>query len=69
MGNINVFRTVDNNMRLYGTCCLVIMTLVVFVGVRYVNKLSLVFLSCVVLSILAIYAGVIQTTIKANDFK
>lgn len=69
MDNISVFQAVDNNMRLYGTCCLVIMTLVVFVGVRYVNKLSLVFLSCVVLSILAIYAGVIQTTIKENDFK
>ncbi len=54
----------QNNMRLYGTCCLVIMTLVVFVGVKYVNKLALVFLSCVMLSIMAIYAGVIQSAIK-----
>lgn len=69
MDNIGVFQSNDNNMRLYGTCCLVIMTLVVLFGVRYVNKLSLVFLSCVVLSILAIYAGVIQTTIKSNNFK
>uniref|UniRef100_A0A671Q5S1 Solute carrier family 12 member 7-like n=1 Tax=Sinocyclocheilus anshuiensis TaxID=1608454 RepID=A0A671Q5S1_9TELE len=43
-----------NNMRVYGTCCLTLMALVVFVGVKYVNKLALVFLACVVLSILAI---------------
>ncbi|KTG01406.1 hypothetical protein cypCar_00031958 [Cyprinus carpio] len=42
----------------------VIMTLVVFVGVKYVNKMALVFLSCVMLSIMAIYAGVIQSAIK-----
>uniref|UniRef100_A0A671Q9W6 Solute carrier family 12 member 7-like n=1 Tax=Sinocyclocheilus anshuiensis TaxID=1608454 RepID=A0A671Q9W6_9TELE len=41
-----------NNMRVYGTCCLTLMALVVFVGVKYVNKLALVFLACVVLSIL-----------------
>lgn len=50
-----------NNMRVYGTCCLAIMAVVVFVGVKYVNKLALVFLACVILSILAIYAGVIKT--------
>uniref|UniRef100_A0A8C2L5Q2 Solute carrier family 12 member 7a n=1 Tax=Cyprinus carpio TaxID=7962 RepID=A0A8C2L5Q2_CYPCA len=54
----------QNNMRIYGTFCLVIMTLVVFVGVKYVNKMALVFLSCVMLSIMAIYAGVIQSAIK-----
>ncbi|KAI5625674.1 solute carrier family 12 member 7 isoform X3 [Silurus asotus] len=58
-----------NNMRVYGTCCLTLMTLVVFVGVRYVNKLALVFLSCVILSILAIYAGVIRTVISPPDFQ
>uniref|UniRef100_A0A8C7IRN3 Solute carrier family 12 member 7-like n=1 Tax=Oncorhynchus kisutch TaxID=8019 RepID=A0A8C7IRN3_ONCKI len=35
-----------NNMRVYGTCCLTLMSLVVFVGVKYVNKLALVFLAC-----------------------
>ncbi|CAB1317450.1 unnamed protein product [Coregonus sp. 'balchen'] len=57
-----------NNMRVYGTCCLALMALVVFVGVRYVNKLALVFLTCVVLSIMAIYAGVIKTVIERPDF-
>ncbi|XP_016314297.1 solute carrier family 12 member 7 isoform X2 [Sinocyclocheilus anshuiensis] len=57
-----------NNMRVYGTCCLTLMSLVVFVGVKYVNKLALVFLACVVLSILAIYAGVIKTIFEPPVF-
>uniref|UniRef100_A0A4W5MF29 Solute carrier family 12 member 7a n=1 Tax=Hucho hucho TaxID=62062 RepID=A0A4W5MF29_9TELE len=57
-----------NNMRVYGTCCLALMALVVFVGVKYVNKLALVFLACVVLSIMAIYAGVIKTVIEPPNF-
>uniref|UniRef100_A0A667WI48 Solute carrier family 12 member 5a n=1 Tax=Myripristis murdjan TaxID=586833 RepID=A0A667WI48_9TELE len=50
-----------NNMRVYGTILLTSMATVVFVGVKYVNKLALVFLACVILSILAVYAGVIKT--------
>ncbi|XP_051969312.1 solute carrier family 12 member 7 isoform X3 [Xyrauchen texanus] len=57
-----------NNMRVYGTCCLALMALVVFVGVKYVNKLALVFLACVVLSILSIYAGVIKTIFEPPVF-
>ncbi|KAJ8367503.1 hypothetical protein AAFF_G00317060 [Aldrovandia affinis] len=34
-----------NNMRVYGTCVLSFMALVVFVGVKYVNKLALLFLA------------------------
>ncbi|XP_057565940.1 solute carrier family 12 member 7 [Hippopotamus amphibius kiboko] len=56
-----------HNMRVYGTCTLVLMATVVFVGVKYVNKLALVFLACVVLSILAIYAGVIKTAFDPPD--
>lgn len=36
---------------------------------RYVNKLALVFLACVVLSIMATYAGVIKTLIQPPDLK
>ncbi|XP_034559352.1 solute carrier family 12 member 7-like [Notolabrus celidotus] len=57
-----------NNMRVYGTCCLLLMALVVFVGVKYVNKLALVFLACVFLSIMATYAGVIKTVIEPPEF-
>ncbi|XP_039645591.1 solute carrier family 12 member 7 isoform X2 [Perca fluviatilis] len=57
-----------NNMRVYGTCCLALMSVVVFVGVKYVNKLALVFLACVILSIFAIYAGVIKSIFEPPDF-
>uniref|UniRef100_A0A674C7D2 Solute carrier family 12 member 7a n=1 Tax=Salmo trutta TaxID=8032 RepID=A0A674C7D2_SALTR len=70
LGTIEILLTeaMLNNMRVYGTCCLALMALVVFVGVKYVNKLALVFLACVVLSIMAIYAGVIKTIIEPPDY-
>ncbi|XP_043990176.1 solute carrier family 12 member 7-like isoform X1 [Gambusia affinis] len=58
----------ENDMRIYGTCCLLLMALVVFVGVNYVNKLALVFLSCVALSIMATYAGAAKTLIEPPAF-
>jgi len=58
-----------NNMRVYGTCIIILMAIVVFVGVKYVNKLALVFLACVILSIIAIYAGVIKTAFDPPDFR
>ncbi|XP_067330800.1 solute carrier family 12 member 7-like isoform X2 [Channa argus] len=61
-------KPMSNNMRVYGTCCLLLMALVVFVGVKYVNKLALVFLSCVILSIMATYAGVIKAAIEPPNF-
>ncbi|GLD63033.1 solute carrier family 12 member 5 isoform X3, partial [Lates japonicus] len=57
-----------NNMRVYGTILLTSMATVVFVGVKYVNKLALVFLACVILSILAVYAGVIKTAVEPPVF-
>ncbi|KAG2458030.1 S12A7 protein, partial [Polypterus senegalus] len=67
--NVGEKEAMLNNMRVYGTCCIVLMALVVFVGVKYVNKLALVFLACVVLSIMAIYAGVIKTGFDPPDFR
>ena len=46
-----------NNMRVYGTIILVFLATLVFVGVKYVNKCALLFLACVILSILSIYVG------------
>lgn len=57
-----------NNMRVYGTILLTSMATVVFVGVKYVNKLALVFLACVILSILAVYVGVIITAVDPPIF-
>ncbi|KAA0712627.1 Solute carrier family 12 member 5 [Triplophysa tibetana] len=57
-----------NNMRVYGTLVLSFMAILVFVGVKYVNKLALVFLACVICSILAVYAGVIKTAFEPPVF-
>ncbi|XP_030650009.1 solute carrier family 12 member 4 isoform X1 [Chanos chanos] len=57
-----------NNMRVYGTLCLSLMAVVVFVGVKYVNKLASLFLACVIISILSIYAGAIKSIFQPPDF-
>ena len=53
-----------NNFRVYGTCFLILMSTLVFVGVKYVNKFASLFLACVIISILSIYAGVIEKAIS-----
>ncbi|XP_025065345.1 solute carrier family 12 member 6 isoform X3 [Alligator sinensis] len=57
-----------NNMRVYGSAFLLLMVLVVFVGVRYVNKFASLFLACVIVSILAIYAGAIKSSFSPPSF-
>nr|XP_018900328.1 PREDICTED: solute carrier family 12 member 4 isoform X2 [Bemisia tabaci] len=47
-----------NNFRVYGSILLVIMGSIVFVGVKFVNKFASVALACVILSIIAVYAGI-----------
>lgn len=46
-----------NNMRLYGSVLLVLMGLIVFVGVKYVNRFANLCLVLVIVSILCIYIG------------
>uniref|UniRef100_A0A1A8H7M7 Solute carrier family 12 (Potassium/chloride transporters), member 6 n=1 Tax=Nothobranchius korthausae TaxID=1143690 RepID=A0A1A8H7M7_9TELE len=57
-----------NNMRIYGSIFLLLMSLLVFVGVKYVNKLASIFLACVIISIISIYAGALVSTFKESDF-
>ncbi|XP_061769420.1 solute carrier family 12 member 6-like isoform X3 [Nerophis ophidion] len=57
-----------NNMRVYGSICLLLMSLLVFVGVKYVNKLASVFLACVIVSIVSIYVGALVSTFKPPNF-
>ena len=57
-----------NNMRVYGTCFLTSMAIVVFVGVKYVNKFAMLFLTCVILSIIAIYVGVVKSAFAPPHF-
>ncbi|XP_060887681.1 solute carrier family 12 member 6-like isoform X1 [Labrus mixtus] len=57
-----------NNMRVYGSICLLLMSLLVFVGVKYVNKLASIFLACVIVSIVSIYIGALVSAFKPPDF-
>ncbi|KAF3686845.1 Solute carrier family 12 member 4 [Channa argus] len=57
-----------NNMRVYGSICLSLMAVVVFVGVKYVNKLASLFLACVIISIVSIYAGAIKSLTHPPEF-
>ncbi|KAJ4949607.1 hypothetical protein JOQ06_021117 [Pogonophryne albipinna] len=57
-----------NNMRVYGSICLLLMSLLVFVGVKYVNKLASVFLACVIVSIVSIYVGALVSAFKPPQF-
>lgn len=47
-----------NNFRVYGTGLLCVMGTIVYVGVKFVNKFAGVALACVILSIIAVYAGI-----------
>lgn len=55
-----------NNFRVYGTGLLVIMGTIVFIGVKFVNKFATVALACVILSIIAVYAGIFAN-FNGND--
>ncbi|XP_011496527.1 PREDICTED: solute carrier family 12 member 4 [Ceratosolen solmsi marchali] len=46
-----------NNFRVYGSCLLIVMGTIVFVGVKFVNKFATVALACVIFSIIAVYVG------------
>ncbi|XP_070576078.1 solute carrier family 12 member 4-like isoform X2 [Ptychodera flava] len=46
-----------NNMRVYGSILLLLMSIMVFVGVKYVNKCASLFLACVIISVICIYIG------------
>ena len=46
-------------MRVYGTILLLLLSVLVFIGVRVVNYFALFCLGCVVISIVSIYVGVV----------
>lgn len=55
-----------NNFRVYGTGLLIVMALIVYCGVAFVNKFATVALACVLFSIIAIYVG-IAVNWQGND--
>jgi len=50
-----------NNMRVYGTILLILLSLIVFVGVRYVNYFATCALVCVIIAVVSIYAGILSS--------
>ncbi|XP_024081059.1 solute carrier family 12 member 4 isoform X3 [Cimex lectularius] len=55
-----------NNFRVYGTGLLMVMGTIVFIGVKFVNKFAGIALTCVILSIIAVYVGIF-TNFYGND--
>jgi potassium/chloride transporter 4/5/6 len=53
-------------VQVYGTMVLIFMGLIVFLGVKFVNKFAAVALCCVVGSIISIYVG-IAVNFNGND--
>ena len=50
-----------NNMRVYGTILLILLSLIVLVGVRYVNYFATCALVCVLVAVVSIYAGILSS--------
>ena len=55
------------NMRIYGTFLLILMSSIVFIGVKYVNKFASFFLACVIVSIATVYAGFFRFMFTSTD--
>jgi potassium/chloride transporter 4/5/6 len=47
-----------HNIRIYGTCLLLLCAICVYIGVKFVSKVAPIALVCVLLSILSIYGGI-----------
>ncbi len=60
------FFTLWLKMQVYGTVVLIFMGLIVFLGVKFVNKFAAVALCCVIGSIISIYVG-IAVNVNGND--
>jgi len=65
-GDTTIPENMYNNYRVYGTGLLLIIGMVVYVGVKFVNKFAAVALACVISSIFAIYVGLV-VNFNGND--
>ncbi|XP_019849326.1 PREDICTED: solute carrier family 12 member 6-like isoform X2 [Amphimedon queenslandica] len=55
-----------NNMRVYGTILLLLMSVIVFVGVKLVNYFATFCLVCVIIAVVSIYAGCFDPRARAE---
>ncbi|CAH0562337.1 unnamed protein product [Brassicogethes aeneus] len=65
-GDIEIEEIKFNNFRVYGTLLLIVMGIIVYIGVKFVNKFATVALACVIFSIVAVYVGIF-VNINGND--
>ncbi|XP_033755337.1 solute carrier family 12 member 6-like isoform X2 [Pecten maximus] len=57
-GDMDIQANAFNNYRVYGTCVLILLAIIVFIGVAFVSKFAALSLACVILSIFCIYIGI-----------
>ena len=57
-GDVDIEANAFNAYRVYGTAILIILSIIVFIGVRFVSKFAAISLACVILSIFCIYIGI-----------
>ncbi|GFN94909.1 solute carrier family 12 member 6-like protein [Plakobranchus ocellatus] len=55
---LDLFGDVFHSYRIYGTCVMLVLAFVVFIGVTFVSKFAALSLACVIISILCIYIGI-----------
>jgi len=58
-----------NNFRVYGTVVIVLLTIVVAVGVKFVQLFAPFSLACVIVSILSIFIGSFQANADNRDVR
>ena len=56
-----------NHYRIYGTCLLLVIGACVLIGIRFVSRIAPLSLFAVLISMLAIYAGVIKSSFSPPD--
>ncbi|KAK3086861.1 hypothetical protein FSP39_024489, partial [Pinctada imbricata] len=57
-GDVDIEANAFNAYRVYGTAVLIILSIIVFIGVKFVSKFAALSLACVILSIFCIYIGI-----------
>jgi potassium/chloride transporter 4/5/6 len=65
-GDVTIESNAFNAYRIYGTVILLLLSIIVFIGVRFVSKFAAFSLACVILSILCIYIGIFAATEDDN---
>jgi len=56
-----------NNFRVYGTVVMLLLTLIVAVGVKFVQMFAPISLACVIISFLSIIIGACLATAESTD--